>query len=199
VLRQAVGRRVSALAFDQILAANLGQDTPLGLLRPEFHFDNALGPGLAYIERCRRQAAAADDPAAARAAFGRLSHAAQDFYSHSNYVHLWRARYPDDAPPPDAIPGLDPELLAHPALTTARVYWIDALWFVRRLRPWVLRHAPPDSHARTNLDSPAAGALFPYSLAAAAQRTAAEFDLTLTAIVQARGQAAANAFCGLAS
>ena len=34
----------------------------------------------------------------ARQSFGRLTHAAQDFYAHSNYIALWRESHPEAAP-----------------------------------------------------------------------------------------------------
>jgi hypothetical protein len=45
-----------------------------------------------------------------------------------------------------------------------------------------------------NLDTPDSGPLFPYSLEAAVQRTVAEFERTLAAIGEERGEAAMRAF-----
>jgi hypothetical protein len=98
VLSRAIRRRVSSRALDCILAANLGQDSLRGLLHPEYHFDNLIRPSLDYMEACRWQAARAALAAEAWAAFGRLSHAAQDFYSHSNYALLWLQRFPAHRP-----------------------------------------------------------------------------------------------------
>ncbi len=196
VLSRALRQHVSARALRAITAANLRQDSLLGLLRAEFHFDNAIAGGLAYVEACRAQAAQAGAPAAAWAAFGRLTHAAQDFYSHSNYVALWLERFPPGAAPgPEAIDGLDRAILAHPRLVAARVYPLEALGLLRPLRPLVRRLLPADSHARMNLDSPAAGPLFPYSIEAAVQRTGAELERTLAAIEAAEGAAARARFC----
>src|SRR5512144_2363135 len=106
VLERALGgaapvRRVSPRALDAILKANLGQDSLQGLLHPTYHFDNSLvAESLAYIETCRSQAASAPHARAAWAAFGRLTHAAQDFYSHSNYVTLWAERHAKSSLPP---------------------------------------------------------------------------------------------------
>jgi hypothetical protein len=200
VLRRALARRVSARALSAIEAANLGQDSLRGLLNFAWHFDNCLfAEGLAYIEACRAQAAQAASAPLAWAAFGRLSHAAQDFYSHSNYVALWRARLPPSAAPPvEAIDGLDPTLLCHPSLRSGNIYlpW-EALSLVPFLAKWVKLVLPLDSHARMNLDRPAAGPLFPYSLEAAVQRTVAELDRTLAAIGEQGGEAALQAFLDL--
>jgi hypothetical protein len=135
------------------------------------------------------------------AAFGRLTHAAQDFYSHSNYVALWLAQFPPGAaPPPPGIDGLDPRLLRHPALASGFIYLPgELLSFFPALRPLARRLLPPDSHARMNLDTPAAGPLFAYSLVAARQRTQAEFDRTLAAIGEARDTAAMASFCDLST
>ena len=198
VLKRAIGTRVSPGALAAIEAANLGQDSLIGLTRPVYHFDNSLfADSLAYMERCRTEAAEAAEPRVAWAAFGRLSHAAADFYSHSNYAALWHSAQAASNPPPEAIDGLDPNLLRHPDLKSGHIYLADVLYLFRRLRPWVRSWAPADSHAVMNLDSPDRGPLFPYTIEAAIQRTAAEFDRTLAALGETRGEAAMRAFCGL--
>lgn len=198
VLAEAVGGQVSARALAAMSAANVGQDSLRGLLHYAWHFDDSLfAEGLACMEQWRAEAAAATDPAAAWAAFGRLTHAAQDFYSHSNYVALWRAQFAAEAAPPvAAIDGLDPALLKDRRLVSGRVYlpW-EALTFVPALRGLAKRLLPRDAHAWMNLDRPETGPLFPYSLEAARQRTRAEFDRTLAAIGEAQGEDAMRAFC----
>ena len=196
VLRRALGERMSARALAAVMAANLGQDSLWGLLHPVYHFDSSrFAEALAYMETSRAEAAHTTTPAAAWAAFGRLSHAAADFYSHSNYVALWLARQAMASPGVEAIDGLDPALLKHPDLISGHIYWQDVLYLAPALRPWLRRHAPANSHARMNLDSPAMGPLFPYSIEAAVQRTVAEFNRTLAAIGEERGQAAMQSFC----
>jgi len=227
VLQRALGERVSARALAVITRANLGQDGLSGLLNhPEYHFDdNLFAEGLKYIEdqRALAMSAALQRPAEAWAAFGRLSHAAQDFYSHSNYVALWmeqrlpspvghpersreaaKSKDPDGTlrgagdggwPPIVSIDGLDPDLLKHPRLRSGRVYWpVEALWILPPLRPLVRLLVPKDSHAWMNLDSPATGPLFPYSIEAAVQRTVAEFDRTLALMGEERGEEAVRRF-----
>ncbi|MCC7362506.1 MAG: hypothetical protein IT317_23700 [Anaerolineales bacterium] len=197
VLAEAVGGQVSPRALAAMSAANVGQDSLRGLLHFAWHFDNSLfAEGLADMEQWRAEAAPAADPATAWAAFGRLSHAAQDFYSHSNSVALWRARFAGQAAPPvDSIDGLDGALLKEPRLKSGRVYlpW-EALALVAALRPLAKRLLPRDAHAWMNLDRPDTGPLFAYSLVAARQRTRAEFDRTLAAIGEAQGEAAMRAF-----
>src|SRR5690242_8169225 len=101
--RQALEPRVSAAALETIITANLGQD----ILRYQFghdhfHYDsNAFPAGDAYMEEQRRDitvALAQGQALPAQQAFGRLAHAAQDFYAHSNYVTLWRERNPHATP-----------------------------------------------------------------------------------------------------
>ena len=200
VLKRAVGDRVSARALAAMTAANLGQDSLWGLLHFVWHFDNSLfAAGLAYMEQCRAAAAGAEQAPAAWAAFGRLSHAAADFYSHSNYVALWVDAEGGlaAAPAVTTIDGLDPALLRHPRLESGHIYWADVLYMFHSLRPLARRWAPANSHVHMNLDNPERGPLFPYSIEAAVQRTRAEFDRTLAAIGEERGEAAMRAFCDL--
>jgi hypothetical protein len=197
VLQRAIGDRLSPRAHAAVLAANLDQDSLLRLLNFERHFDNSLfAEGLAFIEECRTQAADAATREVAWDAFGRLTHTAQDFYSHSNYVALWLQQFePAAAPAPDQIDGLDSRLLHHPALVSGRVYLpLEAITLFPSLRPLARRWLPRDSHAWMNLDNPGRGPLFPYSLEAAIQRTNMEFERTLAAIGEEQGEDAMRAF-----
>ena len=199
VLERSIGKQVSRRALASITAANLNQDSLRGLLQPEFHFDNNLfAQSLAYMETLRAQAASGPAPAA-WAAFGRLTHTAQDFYSHSNYVALWIEQFAASGQPPlAAIDGLDPRLLHHPRLITAHVYLpLEALCLFPALRRFVKPLLPHNSHAWMNLDAPDTGPLFPHSLEAAVQRTRAEFERTLAAIGEAQDEAAMAAFLDL--
>jgi hypothetical protein len=96
--------------------------------------------------------------------------------------------------------GLDARLLKHHQLMSCRVYYpLELLYFVPGFGPLVRRWLPEDSHAWMNLDRPATGPLFPYAMEAAVQRTTAEFERTLAALGEERGDAAARAFLGLAA
>jgi hypothetical protein len=205
MMKRALGGRLSPRALAAATRANLGQDSLAGLFRPEFHFDdNLFEKSLSYIEACREAAARSPDPAGAWAAFGRLSHGAQDFYAHSNYVALWADQQtlvpgsgpgPGRLPPPEKIDGLDPALLQHSRLRSGRVYWpTEALWILRPLRPLVKALVPKDSHAWMNLDEPGCGPLFPYAIEAAVQRTQAEFERTLALIGETQGEATMRRF-----
>lgn len=206
ILHQAIGQRVSARALGAITAANLGQDSLAGLLHPEYHYDDSqFEQSQAYVEECRQAAGRALDPAVAWAAFGRLTHAVQDFYAHSNYVQLWadlQTLIPGEKdtdraslPPPAKMKALDAFLLKHPKLKSGRLYLpLEALWLVPPLQPLLKVLLPKDSHAWMNLDNPRAGALFPYAVEAAVQRTVFEFERTLGLIGETRGQLAMKQF-----
>src|SRR3970040_1151956 len=117
ILKRALGAHVSLRALEAIYRANIGQDLRGLFGHPEYHFDdNAIVESLAYIEECRALATRTESPAEAWSAFGSLSHAAQDFYAHSNYVRLWVERLDGQLQPPETIDGLDPSLLKHPRL-----------------------------------------------------------------------------------
>jgi len=207
ILKRALGERVSAKALAAMTQANLRQDRPMGWLHPEFHFDDSLfDKAYAYIEENRQQAVNSPNPEEAWAAFGRLSHAAQDFYAHSNYVALWIESLPapnggeagDSRLQPSAINALDANILAHPHLISGKVYWpIEALWAIRALQPLVKKWTPKDSHAWMNLDTPETSPLFPFAIEAAVKRTVVEFERTLALIGETRGEAAMQAFVGI--
>jgi hypothetical protein len=214
MLARVLAERVSARALRTMTMANLWQDGPAGWFRHEFHFDNnQIAVALAYLEANRLQAARAAAAAEAWSAFGRLSHAAQDFYAHSNYCALWlhlrgvaanelslyawpgNPPPPANLPPPEAIEALDPAVLNHPRLRTAMVYFpVELMWAVAGLHPLVKALTPRDSHAWMNLDAPRTGLLFPYAIAAAVKRTAIEFDRTLALIGETQGEGAMRTF-----
>lgn len=183
ITRLAVGEYFSPNALEKITAANFHQDRPLGLIgHDEYHFDgNAFEKSYAYVEKQRRlilSALKTNQTPSAWSAFGRLTHAVQDFYSHSNYVDLWLASHSNGrVPSPSDIDPVDLDLLNHRDLHSGRVYLpLEALYLVHFLRPLVLRILPRDSHAWMNIDSPGQGPNFPYVFEAAVQRTRIEFD-----------------------
>ena len=104
--------------------------------RDELHFDNnAFDRSNSYIAGQRaliRPALEGGRPRRAWQAFGRLTHTAQDFYSHSNYVELWLARQPNGRPPaPTEIDPLDAGIMESPALHSGRPHMpFGALSFV---------------------------------------------------------------------
>ncbi len=84
----------SPRALGKIIDANLHQDRLIAQIgHEEYHFDsNAFDKSYAYMEEQRAltiSSLMANDMLSAWSAFGRLTHSAQDFYAHSNYIDLW--------------------------------------------------------------------------------------------------------------
>ena len=189
VIRRALGGTFSPRALDGIITANLQQDALNAQIgHDEYHFDNNDFAGSrAYIEEQRaliRPALEGGHLLSAWEAFGRLTHTAQDFYSHSNYVDLWLVCQPNGMhPAPSEIDPLDDALIENPSLRSGKFYYpLEALSFVPYLKKWVIPHLPRDSHAWMNLDSKERGPMFEYAFQAAVKRTRVEYDLTARAI-----------------
>lgn len=191
IMLASLGDRFSPRALSVIIQANVDQDRIAGQFgHDEYHFDNnAFDKSYAYIEKQRAlvvSSLTSGDANSAWQAFGRLLHTAQDFYAHSNYIALWLSRFDEQAlppsgtmPPPPEVDAMDPSLLDSPDLRSGKVYYpFELLYFVRRLRPLVLRFLPRDSHAWMNLDSPEQGFEFDYAIQAAIRRTIIEFEKT---------------------
>ncbi len=186
LLRSAVGSEFSPRALDEIIAASVKQDAfwtgQIG--HDEYHFDNnAFDKSRAFIEDQRALIAPAlenGDIETAWRAFGKLTHTAQDFYSHSNYVDLWLSFQSDGLKPaPSEIDPLDDVLVSSPTLRSGKIYYpLEALAFVPVLKKLVIPLLPRDSHAWMNLDSAGRGPLFEYAFSAAIKRTCYEFDVT---------------------
>jgi hypothetical protein len=193
ISRRALGRMFSLHALETIVAANRGQDALQSQIgHDEFHFDNnAFGKSRAYIEEQRAliaPALARGDGISAWKAFGRLTHSAQDFYAHSNYIDLWLSLQPDGMlPTPAEVDPLDADLLTSPALRSGKLYYpLEALTFVPRLKKFVVPLLPHDSHAWMNLDSAERGPLFDYAYRAAVKRTQYEYDVVVRALATDR-------------
>ena len=185
IVRRALGGAFSPRALEIIIAANMKQDILSGQLgHDEYHFDNnAFEKSKAYIEEQR----ALIPPALERAevepaweAFGRLTHTAQDFYAHTNYIDLWLSCQESGMiPAPGELDPLDPDLIDSPALRSGKLYYpLEALTFIPALKKFVVPLLPRDSHAWMNIDSAERGPLFEYAFEAAVKRTRHEFDLT---------------------
>ena len=182
ILRLALEDTFSSRALDQITKANLHQDRLLGQIgHDEYHFDNnAFKESYAYIEEQRAlivSSLLANDVRSAWSAFGRLTHTAQDFYAHSNYIDLWRARQPDTVAPQQVDP-MDANLINSPELRSGKVYWLEALTLIPPLRSVIMPLLPRNAHGWMNLDAPERGPNFFYAFHAAVKRTKIEFDKT---------------------
>lgn len=187
VLTETIGAHFSAEALQQVIHANHEQDSLFNLLtKPHIHFDNCLfAEASAYVEEQHALIGHGDNPLIMRAAFGRLSHTVQDFYSHSNYVNLWlNERGGLEHTRPDDMDGLDPALLASPALRSGYFhFWRDSIYYLPLAKGWAKKHLLfSDSHEAMHLDDPSRGPKFPYSIVAAKQRTLAEYQRAVNAL-----------------
>lgn len=180
IMHLALDERFSARALEKIIEANLYQDRLLGLIgHDEYHFDNnAFDKSHAYIEEQRALTISLlmkNDIPLAWAAFGRLTHTAQDFYAHSNYISLWRSHQKDGVTLEEVEP-MDLDLIDSPRLRSGKVYLLEALAFIPPLKPLVMSLLPRDSHGWMNLDAPERGPNFQYAFHAAVKRTKIEFE-----------------------
>lgn len=179
--REALGPNFSPRALEIIIAANRKQDALSGQIgHDEFHFDNnAIEQGNRYINEQRGFVLASllsPGVLSAWIAFGRLTHTAQDFYSHTNYVSLWIDQHSGTRPL--EIDPVQKNLLQSPSLHSGKIYFpLDVLYFIPFLKKFSLKFLPDDSHGKMNLDSPKQGARFEYARAAAVKRTQYEFEL----------------------
>ncbi|HKG53333.1 MAG TPA: hypothetical protein VKB04_03675 [Anaerolineales bacterium] len=182
--RLAIGEQFSPNAFEKIIEANLYQDRLLGQIgHDEYHFDgNKFEKSYAYVEEQRALTVSSlrtNDALSAWSAFGRLTHAVQDFYAHSNYVDLRLSCQPHGTVlTPSEIDPIDPHLINSPALRSGKIYPLEALNLIRPIKPFVKYLLPRDAHAWMNLDSPQQGPNFAYAFQAAVKRTKIEFEKT---------------------
>ena len=181
--REALSSRVSPRALEIIIAANRKQDALPGQIgHDEFHFDNnAIDEGHRYINEQRGHVIASllsPGVISAWIAFGRLTHSAQDFYSHTNYVSMWLDQHNGTPPTPPEIDPVQKSLIESPSLHSGKVYLpMDVLYFIPPFRKLSLALLPRDSHGWMNLDSPKQGLKFDYARAAAIKRTQHEFEI----------------------
>ncbi|HUE98476.1 MAG TPA: hypothetical protein VMN99_04430 [Anaerolineales bacterium] len=184
MMHLALDDKFSPQALEQIIGASVNQDRLRGQIgHDEYHFDNnAFEKSYAYMEEQRALTVSslmANDTPSAWSAFGRLTHTAQDFYAHSNYIDLWLACQPDGAlPTPSEVDPLDPDLIHTRALRSGKVYLLELLTFIPILKPLVIPSLPRDAHGWMNLDSPERGPNFKYAFQAAVKRTKIEFEIT---------------------
>lgn len=181
--REALSAHVSSRALDVIVAANRKQDSLRGQIgHDEYHFDNnAIDAGQRYINEQRGYVIASLLSAGvipAWVAFGRLTHSAQDFYSHTNYISMWLDQHNGTPPTPPEIDPVQKSLIESPNIHSGKIYLpLDILYFIPFLRKLSLAFLPHDSHGKMNLDSPKQGPHFAYARAAAVKRTQYEFEV----------------------
>ena len=186
ITQQAVGSQVSQRVLDAIIAANIGQDVlRYQVGHDRFHYDsNAFFSGDAYVESQHaiiHPALTQGDPQAAWQAFGRLSHAVQDLYAHSNYAALWLAKKNSADLSPEQIDPLDVDILSSPDLHSGKPDIFDMLQYLNLLPNRWLKLAPKDSHILLNIDGPDR-AYFEFVFSAAVKRTQFEFSRVLSSL-----------------
>jgi hypothetical protein len=189
ITARALESAFSPRALQVIVRANTGQD---GLRyqfgHDHFHFDsNQFRAAYAYIEEQRAHVTDSltrGDADPAWQAFGKLTHTAQDFYAHSNYIPLWLDSFNGATPPPPPeVDPVSPEILQSPNLRSGKLYYpFEALTFIPKLGKLFIPLLPRDSHAHMNHDSPDDSPLFDYVFQAAVKRTHYEFEQTTAAI-----------------
>jgi hypothetical protein len=197
---QALSAIFGPFALETVVTANLNQDHWLRgqIGHPEYHFDqNVFAKSWAYMERNRaivRPALEVGDARLAQKALGRLTHAGQDLYAHSNYISLWMSYFSKGKwPLPDEINPFDSDLLQGPELRSGKIYWpLEPFSWLPPLRKFIVPLLPRDSHAWMNLDGPERGPLFQYAVALAIKRTRYEYEQT----VQGMPAELLSLFCG---
>ncbi len=191
ILREAIGGKFSERALKIITDANAKQDYLRGQIgHDEYHFDNnAMAESYAYIEENRTQIHSAlqnGDVEAAWTAFGRLTHTAQDFYAHSNYIPLWLAQFDTkSAPPASDVIHDDEEIIQSPDLHSGKLYYpLELFSYIPFIGKFVMPLLPKDSHAWMNIDSPKQGKIFDYTFAAAVKVTRDELEKVLAGLTK---------------
>lgn len=183
ITREALDEFFSKSALEVIIQANILQDNLSGQIgHPEFHYDDcAFTAGDTYILELRNvipPAIKSGDRMTAWQSFGKLTHASQDYYSHSNYINLWADQI-GNANKSSITAGevLLPSIMDDPRLVSGRFY---APWELITFLPWIGRKLarlfPDDSHAKLNKDSPNRSRLFPIVYQAAVLRTIFEYN-----------------------
>jgi len=189
-----LNKEFSLAALETIITYNLKQDSLRGLIgHPEYHYDGSLiAEGNEYVRQQRhsiwRELSRTADPTSAWQVFGRITHAVQDFYAHSNYIALWMEKssgaagkwQPANVQQPRAhlIEPLDMDILEHPELKSGKIYYPwEALAFFPVFVPILKRLLPHDAHTWMNFDSPKSGSQFYFAYEAARKRTAYEYQL----------------------
>ncbi len=183
MLQETLQTQVSQRAFDAITTANIQQDRLRGQIgHDEYHFDNnAFQKSIRYMNEQRAIVLSTlmmNHAAPAWSAFGRLTHTAQDFYAHSNYITLWLDQFNGAPPPAPEVDALQKSLINSPSLRSGKVYFpLEILYFIRPLQKLSLKLLPYDSHAWMNLDTEEQGPKFFYAYAAAIKRTQHELKI----------------------
>lgn len=141
--------------------ANRGQDDLIrGQNHSEYHFDNGqIKEGFEFIQGQYALIAKTGDKEEALQALGKILHAQQDFYAHTNYIELYREHFLADhhrTPQPSEIP-LYEEARRDPSFAGQLAAQLRSGHFSRL--EFVLKDLPnlnqdPNSHEKMNKDNP---------------------------------------------
>lgn len=160
---------------DKIIKANTSQDRVQYQFGHDYiHFDgSAFIEGFDYISLQTElifKSIEKENFELAWCSIGQILHSWQDFYAHSNYVHLWLQKTQD--PEPEKIDYKDQEIISSPSLQSGKNYGIfEFLALIPLISLLVKPLMPADSHAKMNLDSLNSGPAFEYAYYAAKFRT----------------------------
>lgn len=184
LINNALKQYFSPVALKVIIKSNLRQDSVFGQIgHNEYHFDNnAIDEGNRFIKSQRVKIYTyliINKPKKAWQAFGRLLHAAQDFYAHTNYVNLWQNKQNNKLLLKENLNYLDNEILDHPFLYSHTPYFpLDyIISAIPSTGKYLTKYLPKNSHAKMNLDSPASGEDFEWAFLAALGRTEYEYSV----------------------
>lgn len=201
ISRKALKNHFSDEVIEKIIRANIKQDLPKNQFgHDEIHFDSStFTEGFAYInenETKLYKAISESDYEKAWASLGKILHSWQDFYSHSNYVHLWKNKVKE--PVPDMIDPNDLDIFRSQDLKSGKNYGLpDYLALIPGISKLVTPRMPADSHAKMNLDSPKSGPSFEFVFHAAQKQSVAVINQILIHIEdQNFNQENINAFLG---
>jgi len=202
ITSKALAPYFSHRALSVIVRANIWQDSLLGQIgHDEFHFDNnAIEQSCMYIQKQHELVIAnLEEHRAIKAwrAMGRLTHAAQDFYAHSNYIALWIIGLNNKEPNLKHLSFIDNSIINNPDFHSAKTYLpLDYFALIPKLGTIFKNLLPKDSHAWMNLDSPESGKPFRWAFHAAVKRTHYEYT-EIIKIVQKKDSALLPIFSDL--
>jgi len=203
ITSKALAPYFSHRALSVIVRANIWQDSLRGQIgHDEFHFDNnAIEQGNTYIQLQRELIIAnLEEHRAIKAwrAMGHLTHTAQDFYAHSNYIALWIIGLNNKEPNLKHLSFIDNSIINNPKFCSATTYFpLDYFALFPKVGTLFKNMLPKDSHAWMNLDSPESGYMFKWAFHAAVKRTHYEYT-EIIKMVQIKNSALLPIFSDLA-
>ena len=169
--------------LNEVIKGNLLQDRPAGQFgHPEYHFDDSeFVRTYRYLDELRSsiedKIITGDYISQARFEFGKLTHALQDFYAHTNYIRLWGNKHGVDPTNWDGeIDCQDRDIIQSNELMSGHFYspW-EMITFLPIIGRYFGKLFPNNSHAMINNNSPNKNPWFPMAFKCAELRTREEF------------------------